>query len=204
MRVLKKFCEIIIRPICFILAKIIYRVQVKGINNVPKNSACIICGNHVHAMDAPVLLASVNRKINFMAKEELWKNVGFRFIAWIFNVFPVRRGKKDTDAVKKSLKVLKKGEILGMFPEGTRNGMKKGIKPKNGAVNLAIKAGVPIIPFGVTGTFKPFKKVVYSFGEPLDFSKYSEMAKDKETVQSLTDEVMAKVVELRDEIVGVK
>ena len=96
MKILKTLCSIIIRPICFVLAKIIYRVKIVGIENVPKNKACIICGNHVHAMDAPVLLASTSRKINFMAKQELWKNGAFKLIAWIFNVFPVARGKKDT------------------------------------------------------------------------------------------------------------
>ena len=200
MKILKTLCSIIIRPICFVLAKIIYRVKIVGIENVPKDKACIICGNHVHAMDAPVLLASTSRKINFMAKQELWKNGAFKFIAWIFNVFPVARGKKDTEAIKTSLKILNSNQILGMYPEGTRKGLERGIKPKNGAVNLAIRAGVPIIPFGVCGEFKPFKKVVYNFGKPIDFSNYKDNAKDKEEVDMLTNEVMAKVIELRDEI----
>lgn len=200
MKILKTLCSIIIRPICFVLAKIIYRVKIVGIENVPKDKACIICGNHVHAMDAPVLLASTSRKINFMAKQELWKNGAFKFIAWIFNVFPVARGKKDTEAIKTSLKILNSNQILGMYPEGTRKGLERGIKPKNGAVNLAIRAGVPIIPFGVCGEFKPFKKVVYHFGKPIDFSNYKDNAKDKEVVDTLTNEVMAKVIELRDEI----
>ena len=200
MKILKTLCSIIIRPICFVLAKIIYRVKIVGIENVPKDKACIICGNHVHAMDAPVLLASTSRKINFMAKQELWKNGAFKFIAWIFNVFPVARVKKDTEAIKTSLKILNSNQILGMYPEGTRKGLERGIKPKNGAVNLAIRAGVPIIPFGVCGEFKPFKKVVYNFGKPIDFSNYKDNAKDKEEVDMLTNEVMAKVIELRDEI----
>lgn len=200
MKVLKFICSIIIRPLCFILAKVIYRVKIVGIKNVPKDKACIICGNHVHALDAPALIASTARKINFMAKAELWKNPFFGFMAWIFNVFPVTRGKKDAEAIKTSLKILKSNQILGMYPEGTRKGLEKGIKPKNGAVNLAIRAGVVIIPFGVCGEFKPFKKVIYNFGEPIDFSDYKDRAKDKEVVDKLTAEVMEKVVELRDEI----
>ena len=87
MKVLKKICQIIIKTICFIAAKIVYRVKIEGIENVPKNSACIICGNHVHALDAPALIASTSRKIRFMAKQELWKSVGFKFMAWIFRNF---------------------------------------------------------------------------------------------------------------------
>ena len=200
MKVLKKICQIIIKTICFIAAKIVYRVKIEGIENVPKNSACIICGNHVHALDAPALIASTSRKIRFMAKQELWKSVGFKFMAWIFEVFPVARGQKDTEAIKTSMKILKSNEILGMCPEGTRNGIERGIKPKNGAVNLAIRMNVPIIPFGVSGSFKPFTKVVYRFGEPINFSNYKDDAKNKEIVDGLTSEVMSRVIELRDEI----
>ena len=200
MKVLKKICQIIIKTICFIAAKIVYRVKIEGIENVPKNSACIICGTHVHALDAPALIASTSRKIRFMAKQELWKSVGFKFMAWIFEVFPVARGQKDTEAIKTSMKILKSNEILGMYPEGTRNGIERGIKPKNGAVNLAIRMNVPIIPFGVSGSFKPFTKVVYRFGEPINFSNYKDDAKNKEIVDGLTSEVMSRVIELRDEI----
>ncbi len=175
-------------------------MKIEGIENVPKNSACIICGNHVHALDAPALIASTSRKIRFMAKQELWKSVGFKFMAWIFEVFPVARGQKDTEAIKTSMKILKSNEILGMYPEGTRNGIERGIKPKNGAVNLAIRMNVPIIPFGVSGSFKPFTKVVYRFGEPINFSNYKDDAKNKEIVDGLTSEVMSRVIELRDEI----
>lgn len=198
MKVIKGICRAIVRSICYLAAKIIYRVKIEGLENVPKNSACIICGNHVHALDAPALLATINRDVCFMAKKELWRTKGFGFMAMCYNVFPVERGKKDTDAIKTALKVLKNNRILGMFPEGTRNGMERNIKPKNGAVNIAIRAGVPIIPFGVIGDFKPFKKIIYRFGAPMDFSNYKEQAKDKEFIDTLTREVMLKVVELRD------
>lgn len=198
MEILRKICRFIIKPISHLIALIVYRVKLEGIENVPKDSACIICGNHVHGLDAPALLAVTNRKIRFMAKQELWNNIGFRFMAFSFNVFPVKRGRGDSEAIKTSLKILKNNEILGVFPEGTRNGLDKNIKPKNGAVTIAIRAGVPIIPMGVVGDFKPFKKVIYRFGEPMDFSNYKDKAKDKEVLDTLTREVMAKIIELRD------
>lgn len=196
--VLRKICAFFVKPLGFLAAKIIYRVKVEGLENVPKNKACIICGNHIHGLDAPALIAVVNRKIRFMAKEELWKSTGFRFMAFVYRVFPVRREQRDTDAIKTSLKILRNNEILGIYPEGTRNGLAKGVKPKNGAVNLAIRAGVPIIPFAVIGDFKPFRKVIYRFGEPMDFSEYKEKSKDKEFVEGLTKQVIDKIVELRD------
>lgn len=198
MNILKNIARAIIRPLCYVAAKIIYRVKIEGLENVPKHSACIICGNHVHALDAPALLATANRDICFMAKEELWKSFGFRFMAMCYNVFPVKRGKRDTEAIRSALTILKNDQILGMFPEGTRNGMERNIKPKNGAVNIAIRAGVPIVPFGVIGDFKPFKKVTYRFGKPMEFSDYIDKAKDKEVIDGLTKQVMDKVIELRD------
>ena len=198
MEFLRILCSIIVKPICFIIDMILFRVKIDGIENIPKNQACIVCGNHVHALDAPVLLARTNKKIRFMAKQELWKSPAFRFMAFIYQVFPVKRDRKDTDAVKTSLKILKNKEILGIYPEGTRNGMARGIKPKKGAVNLAIRADVPIIPFGIKGNFKPFRKVIYKFGEPIFYSEYKDRAKDKEFIEELTMNLMEKIVELRD------
>ncbi len=133
-----------------------------------------------------------------MAKEELFKNPFFRLVAKAYRVFPVGREKKDLEAMKMALGVIKDNKILGIYPEGTRNGLEKGVKPKNGAVNISIRTGAKIIPFAVNGNFKPFRKVTYTFGEPMDFSGYKENARDKEVVDILTNELMAKIVELRD------
>ena len=141
------------------LAIIVYRPKVVGQENVPKEGGAILCPNHVHAMDSVIIVTTNKRKVHFMAKEELFKNGFIKWIAKIFGIFPVKRGGKDIDAIKISLKVLKSGGLLNIFPEGTRNGLEKGIKPKNGAILIAQKAKVPIIPVGVQGSFKPFTKV---------------------------------------------
>lgn len=198
MKILYYLCNIIIRPICFIIAKIVYRVKFEGYNNVPKKEAAIICGNHVHALDAPALVACTKRRIHFMSKKELFKNPAFKVVGFCYNAFPVDRGKKDASAVKKSLEILETNDILAIYPEGTRNGFEKGVKPKNGAVRIALKAGVPIIPFAVIGDFKPFHKVIYRFGEPIDLSSHKDQSEEKEILDTLTNEVMTKVIELRD------
>ena len=86
-----------------------------------------------------------------------------------------------------------------MFPEGTRNGMAKGIKPKNGAVLIAATAGKPIIPIGIQGSFKPFTKVIVNIGKPIDYSKLKEEVKDKEQASELTKDLMKEIVHLRDQ-----
>ena len=131
-----------------------------------------------------------------IAKKELYQN---HLIAWLgktFNVFPVERNGKDIEAVKHSLKILKNGEILGIFPEGTRNGMEKGIKVKNGAVLIAIKSGAPIIPVGIKGDYKLFSNVVITDGEPIYYDKSKINSQNKEEIDKLTQELMDRIVSL--------
>lgn len=191
--------RIFIRFIFKIIAIILYRPKIVGKENLPKDTGALLCPNHIHNLDSAVIVAMFKRKVNVLAKEELFKN---KFICWladVFGIYPVKRGKADLQAIKISLKLLKNDELLLMFPEGTRNGLKKGKKPKNGAVLIATTANKPIIPIGIQGSFKPFTKVIVNIGKPIDYSQYSEEVKDKEQASKLTQELMNKIIELRDE-----
>lgn len=189
----------IIKFLFKIAAIVVYRPKIKGKENIPKDAAAIICPNHVHALDSAVLVAMNKRKINVLAKEELYKNGFIRWIADLFGIYPVKRDSKSLESVKISLKLLKKKELLMIFPEATRNGIAKGVKPKDGAIKLAIKANVPIIPVGIQGTFELFKKVKMNIGEPLYYSEYKDEINNKELLDDLTDDLMCKIVKLRDE-----
>ena len=134
-----------------------------------------------------------------LAKQELYKNGFIRFIADVFGIYPVKPDSKSMESVKISLKILKNNGLLMLFPEGTRNGMAKGIKPKDGAIKLAIKGNVPIIPVGFQGNFKPFKKIKVNIGEPIYYNEYKEEINNKELMEELTNELMKKIVKLRDE-----
>ena len=190
--------RVIIKFIFKIIAIILYRPKIVGKENLPKDTGALICPNHVHNLDSAVIVAMFKRKVNVLAKEELFKNGFIRWIADIFGVYPVKRGRADLQAIKISLKLLKNDELLLMFPEGTRHGLDKGKKPKNGAVLIAATAGKPIIPIGIQGSFKPFRKVIVNIGKPIDYSKYSEEVKEKEQASKLTQELMQEIVKLRD------
>lgn len=190
--------RVIIKFIFKIIAIILYRPKIVGKENLPKDTGALICPNHVHNLDSAVIVAMFKRKVNVLAKEELFKNGFIRWIADIFGVYPVKRGRADLQAIKISLKLLKNDELLLMFPEGTRHGLDKGKKPKNGAVLIAATAGKPIIPIGIQGSFKPFRKVIVNIGKPIDYSKYSEEVKEKEQASKLTQELMQEIVRLRD------
>ena len=190
--------RVIIKFIFKIIAIILYRPKIVGKENLPKDTGALICTNHVHNLDSAVIVAMFKRKVNVLAKEELFKNGFIRWIADIFGVYPVKRGRADLQAIKISLKLLKNDELLLMFPEGTRHGLDKGKKPKNGAVLIAATAGKQIIPIGIQGSFKPFRKVIVNIGKPIDYSQYSEEVKEKEQASKLTQELMQEIVKLRD------
>lgn len=191
--------RIIIKFIFKIFAIILYRPKIVGKENLPKDGGALLCPNHVGNLDAAVIVAMFKRKVNVLAKEELFKNGFLCWIADLFGIYPVKRGKADMQAIKISLTLLKRNELLLMFPEGTRNGMAKGIKPKNGAVLIAATAGKPIIPIGIQGSFKPFTKVIVNIGKPIDYSKLKEEVKDKEQASELTKDLMKEIVHLRDQ-----
>ncbi len=191
--------RIVLKFIFKIIAIVLYRPKIVGKENLPTETGALLCPNHVHNLDSAVIVAMFKRKVNVLAKEELFKN---KFICWLadmFGIYPVKRGKADMQAIKVSLKLLKHNELLLMFPEGTRHGLEKGKKPKNGAVLIAATANKPIIPIGIQGSFKPFTKVTVNIGKPIDYSKYCEEVKDKEQASKLTQELMKEIVRLRDE-----
>ena len=191
--------RIIIKFLFKIFAIILYRPKIVGKENLPKDTGALLCPNHVHNLDSAVIVSMFKRKVNVLAKEELFSNGFLRWLADVFGIYPIKRGKADMKAIKISLKLLKQDELLLMFPEGTRNGLEKGIKPKNGAVLISATAGKPIIPIGIKGSFKPFRRVIVNIGKPIDYSEYKEDVKDKQKASEITEELMKEIVKLRDE-----
>lgn len=189
-----------IRAIVLVLVRtfsyIVFRVKKVGKENVPKTGAYIMCANHTSNWDAPILVSCTNRKMHVMAKAELFKN---KFIYWFAEkccVFPVKRGGMDIESMKHSLKVLKDGEILMLFPEGTRHGMNKNGKAQNGAAFMTLRTGKPVIPVGIQGVMKPFHKVTLNYGKPLDFSEFKSNKPEKEVLDKVSKEIMDNIIML--------
>ncbi|MBR3697414.1 MAG: 1-acyl-sn-glycerol-3-phosphate acyltransferase [Clostridia bacterium] len=157
----KKLGKSIIKGIIFSYCKAIYRLKIIGKENIPKDEAVIFCGNHRNFLDPQIIVVTAGRDMRFLAKEELSKNPFLAFLGYLFGAIYVKRDEKDLTAVKESLKTLKAGGCIGLFPEGTRNGFEKNDgKLKNGAAYLAIKTGAKIVPIGIIGKAKPFTKNV--------------------------------------------
>jgi 1-acyl-sn-glycerol-3-phosphate acyltransferase len=183
----------------YIFNLVVFRVEKNGEENIKEKGAYLICANHRSNWDAPILVSNLKRKVYVMAKAELFKN---KFIKWFGRkccVFPVKRGMRDIESIKYSLNLLKDGEILVIFPEGTRNGMEKNGKAQNGVAYMTIRTGVPVIPVGIQGEMKPFKKVKLNIGEPLDFSQYKTNKPEKEILDKVSKEIMDNIIMLTNE-----
>ena len=193
MKFFKQIGRVIVRTAIRLYFVVVYRVKVEGTENIPKDKTqpLIYCGNHRTYKDPPLIVVTAKRHVRFLAKEELKKNPFFAFLGVVFGGIYVKRDSKDVSALKTTLKALKNGESIALFPEGTRNGMEKGEKTKDGAAFFAVRTGARVIPVGISGGEKPFKKMTIRYGAPLDFS-----GRSKEELDEITDEIMEKIIEL--------
>ena len=181
---------------------IVYRIKIEGMENLPKEGNTIICSNHVHMLDSISLVIrfKTKRMTRVMAKEELFKN---KIAAWAFRkagAFPIKRGKGDTEALEVAKDYIKKGDMLLMFPEGTRNGLDKGLKMKKGAAILALSTNSVIVPIGIKGNYKPFTKVRIRIGKPITLENYTTGAEElnPREIVDLTNRMKDEIIALRD------
>lgn len=185
-----------VKTVITLYTKIIYRTKVIGKENIPLEGPLIYCGNHRSYLDPQLIVITARRHVRFIAKDELSKNPLFNALGKLFDVIRVKRDSKDITALKESLKTLKQGEAIALFPEGTRNGLEKGEKVKEGAAFMAIRTGSKVIPVGISGGERPFKKAIIKYGKPLDFSQYKGQTQDKEILEKATKEIMDNIIEL--------
>lgn len=127
--------------------------EVVGLENVPARGPLILVANHNNIIDPPLLGASIpHRQVVFMAKKELFDRWYSGWLVRGYCAFPVRRGEPDREAFRQALGVLRRGLILGMFPEGTRSKTGAMGPAQPGTAVIALRAGVAVLPVGITGT----------------------------------------------------
>ena len=192
--------------------KRIFRPIVIGAENIPETGPAIIASNHLSYSDWIFMPLVLRRRVTFVAKSDYFTGAGIkgRFQRGFFKgtgQVPIDRsgGSASEGAMRAGMKVLERGELFGIYPEGTRSHDGRLYKGRTGVARLALEAKVPVIPCGVIGTdvVAPPGKVVASvasptikFGEPLDFSRYDGMEGDRLILRAVTDEIMYKIMEL--------
>ncbi|MEA2460917.1 MAG: 1-acyl-sn-glycerol-3-phosphate acyltransferase [Actinomycetota bacterium] len=189
----------------------LYRIRPEGLDNVPKKGPAIIAANHVSFLDSFFIpLVVKRRKVTYLAKADYfksWKTSWFFKSAGQISCERVG-GSKSQQSLEIALEVLKSGNLLGIYPEGTRSPDGRLYRGRTGIARLALAAGVPVIPTGLVGTDIVMPKeaklpkltgripVKIRFGKPLDFSRYQGRERDRFALRSVTDEIMYEIMQL--------
>jgi 1-acyl-sn-glycerol-3-phosphate acyltransferase len=192
------------------LLKLLFRPRIEGMENIPEAGAAIVAGNHLSFSDHFLMPAILPRRITFLAKAEYFTGPGLkgRLTAAFFRgagQIPVDRsgGKASRSAIDAGLEVLGRGELLGIYPEGTRSHDGRLYRGRTGVAVMAVRAGVPVIPCAMVGTFElqppgrvipRIGRVTIRFGRPLDFSRFAGMDDQRPVVRSVTDEIMYEIL----------
>jgi 1-acyl-sn-glycerol-3-phosphate acyltransferase len=193
---MKKFALIITN----IVLGLLFRVEVVNRHKIPSEGSALLCANHNTLLDMFFLGYKIDRWVNWMAKEELFKNPVLAFILKKLGAFPVKRGTGDVGSIKTAYQLLDKGEIVGIFPQGTRINPEKletqRVKP--GAAMIAVNTGVPIIPATVQGSYKLFSKMKVIFGDPFVISNDQDKKYSKEDLMILSRDIIKRVYSLAE------
>ena len=194
----------VIRPI----ATRLWTFDLQGFERLPAEGPAILCPNHVSFLDSGFLMLHVGRNISFVGKAEYMDSWKTKFLFPAMGMIPIDRagGAKSTAALDAAEAVLRRGELFGIFPEGTRSRDGFLYKGHTGAARLALKVGCPIYPVGVIGTReiqppdaklpKIRKRATIKIGRPIKVDRYRNKVDDHLVLSQITDELMYEIREL--------
>lgn len=198
---------LLFRLFFILLFKILFRVRVRGKENIPKSGNFLIASNHVSFLDPIAVGVASPRPLNFMARDDLFNNKAFGWLIKNLNTFPVKREEKDDiGAIREALRRLKKGDGLVIFPEGGRGDSDRLREGKIGVALLAYKSGAPIIPALVKGADKALPKdarfirlkpISVTFGRSILASELALKGDKKDRYKEVTEMVMDAISKLR-------
>lgn len=188
------------------LLKTVFRPWVSGAENIPKTGGVILASNHLSFIDSIFLPLLIDRRIYFLAKSDYFTGKGLknwatkRFLLGT-GMLPIDRsgGKASEASLNTGLQVLAKGDVLGIYPEGTRSPDGKMYRGRTGVARMVLEAHVPVVPVAMIDTEKVMpigskipkvRRIGVVFGEPLDFSRFEGMEGDRFILRSITDEIM--------------
>lgn len=188
------------------LFSMFFRGDVAGVENIPREGAFLLAGNHASHLDPPAIGSNVPRQISFFARKTLWKG---GVLSWWMDqagCIPVDRdGGSDVSAIKRVLKTLQEGKALILFPEGTRSKDGSLQPPKSGVGMIACRARVPVVPvrifdshqaWGRGGRFTPGVPVSIIYGPPLQVADIDDKTAGKERYQIASERIMAAIAQL--------
>ncbi|WP_347978838.1 lysophospholipid acyltransferase family protein [Microbacterium sp. ProA8] len=197
------------------IVKAIWRPWIVGRRNIPAEGAAILASNHLSFIDSVFLPLMIDRPMSFLAKSDYFTGKGLK--GWATRMFmkgtgqiPIDRtgGKASEASLNTGLQVLGRGDLLGIYPEGTRSPDGKLYRGRTGIARMALEAHVPVVPVLMvdTDTMMPIGTTVPRIvrvgivvGEPLDFSRFAGMEGDRYILRSITDEIMVALQRLGEQ-----
>jgi len=188
------------------ILKTVFRPWVTGLENIPKDGGVILASNHLSVIDSVILPLVIDRRIYFLAKSDYFTGKGFK--NWAVKHFllgtgmiPIDRsgGKASEASLNTGLGVVARGDVLGIYPEGTRSPNGKLYRGRTGIARMLLEGRVPVVPIAMVDTDKVMpigaklpkvRRIGIVIGEPLDFSRFEGLEGDRFILRSITDEIM--------------
>ena len=187
-----------VRAIAALYLILFHRIELIGRENIPETGPVLMYANHPSAFDMVLIGCRIRRKVHFMAKAELFEK---RLLAAFFlamGAFPVHRGHGDAGSVKSAIALLERGEIVGIFPEGTRTRERNREQKRGGAALIAYHTGAPILPVAIDGRYRIFKRMRIIYGKPFHLPAPAGRKADKEELYAGTREIMDRIYSLME------
>ena len=194
------------------ILKALFRPWVRGIENIPTSGPVILASNHLSFSDSIFLPLQSRRPVVFLAKSEYFTGRGFKgaLTRWFFKAtgqLPIDRsgGRASEASLNTGLRVLAQGQVLGIYPEGTRSPDGRLFRGRTGIARMALESKVPVIPVAMIDTEKVqpigrrlprIRRIGIIVGEPLDFSRFDGMEGDRVILRAVTDEIMYELMKL--------
>ena len=200
---------VVLRFLLAVLLRTAFRLDVVGAENIPKHGPVIVAPNHRSLIDHPVVGACTTRQVWFMGKEELFRNALASKILRSMGAFPVRRGKPDRASLQRCLELLAAGEVVGIYPEGTRRPDARFDEPEDGFAYIALRSGAPIVPVALSGTeavlphgrkLPRFVKIRVRIGEPFRLGERHTGVLPRSRIREATAEAQARLNAVMDEL----
>ena len=189
-----------VRTVGWPLTKLIFWFRSHRRENIPKEGGFILCCNHTSYLDIAFLVLTCKRPIYFMAKEELFANP---FMGWFYRHmggFPIKRGGGDTAAMQKAEEIVRRGDILGIFPEGTRTKDPQGrpMRAKSGVAVIAAATGADVLPAAINyhGRVKPFRRIDVTYGDMISNKQLHIEENSRADLKRATNTIMGAVTAL--------
>jgi len=185
-----------------------WRVHTEGLENVPERGGALIAPNHTSVLDSFFVPLVLPRRVTYVGKAEYLDDWKTRKLFPALGMIPIDRsgGDASSAALDAAVEVLERGELFGIYPEGTRSRTGFLHKGHTGVARLALRTGCPIVPVGIVGAMdiqppdaklpRPFMELTIRFGEPIDVSRYRDRSSDRLVLRQITDEVMFSIREL--------